>query len=819
MAGPALIVAAVVVTLRAFAFQGLITNEHPDILSFWLPRWSFLGRSLAAGQLPLWNPYEMLGSRFAADPQSGWTYLPPMLLFSTLRAGVAMAMMIVLHPTLAGLGLYAFLRSEGIVRAAATVGGLGIAMLIAGSELAISMPFSGFLAWTAVSLACLSRMRRADRWSRRLTWLAGTALAWSQVANAHMSHGLAMCTLLVLAYLTTHAVAAVRRDEIRASAAVGRTLLVLVVLPVAAAAVILPRLSLLRDSSLAGGYDRLGAEIRGVAGIDERPIQANGVWAGWPLGFAAAPGAFAGAAALLCVPLAFRSRRQRPLAVAFAGSLLLVWVLMLNGVVTAPGFRDLMDRIPFGDTYIHNPGRLRHLAVIALPTLAAVGLHGMIERPLRLRVAALWIVGGAMVFAGLPLLAGGRLAAYLVVLAALPVAAAAFAAAASGRRWGPPVLAGVLAVELLVAAAIGAARPGVGFRTGLEGGVHPNLVLQPLRRPRLSTEEFLTPTPLVPLIGDDRYFTWAPPASFYEKGYLFAQGRDDWPALAMERGTLFGLRDVLGYNPVQLARYWTYIRATNELDIFYNTSVIQLPSRQDALLTATRYLVVPEGVFGLDPPLPGRVVATEQGYDLVEITGWQSLVSVVPDWRVVDSTAAALRPLLEPDFDPSRTAILEEDPGIRPRPGAAIVSARWRSGDARHLIVTVEPEAPSILLVRNSYDEGWRATVDGEPRRIFATDGFLQGVALEPGDRLVELTYHDRAVAAGLGISAGAWIMLASGIAAASAIERAGRRDLFKQRPWPLGVPGSTEPIPPEDPAGSQPRTGPPPAGAAPGTR
>ena len=149
-AGPALIVAAVLFTLRGFAFHPLLTNEHPDILAFWLPRFSFLGRELSAGHIPLWNPNEMLGYRFAADPQSGWLYVPPMLLFSTMSPGAAMRALIVLNPLLGGLGLFWFLRKESFSRPVATVAGLCLGMLMSTSDMAISMPFAGFLGWTTV---------------------------------------------------------------------------------------------------------------------------------------------------------------------------------------------------------------------------------------------------------------------------------------------------------------------------------------------------------------------------------------------------------------------------------------------------------------------------------------------------------------------------------------------------------------------------------------------------------------------------------------------------------------------------------------------
>ena len=149
--GPLLILGSVLFALRGSVVDGGLTNQHPDLLTFWLPRWAFLGDSVSAGRIPLWNPFEMAGYRFAADPQSGWLAAPPMVLFSLFSPGTALRLFIVLNPLLAGLGTYAFLRREDLGRAAATVGGLVLAMTMSTSTIAISLPFAGALAWTASS--------------------------------------------------------------------------------------------------------------------------------------------------------------------------------------------------------------------------------------------------------------------------------------------------------------------------------------------------------------------------------------------------------------------------------------------------------------------------------------------------------------------------------------------------------------------------------------------------------------------------------------------------------------------------------------------
>src|SRR5947209_318669 len=157
VAGPALIVAAVLLVLRDIAFGGLLTFQHIDILPYWLPTYCYLGKSIASAHIPTWNPYIMGGVPFAADPQSGWGYLPAMLLFSLLRCDLALRWFIVLQPILAGLGVYWFLRGEGISRVASSTGGLVLAMILANSYFGLYLAFPGIIAWTSLSLAAASQ--------------------------------------------------------------------------------------------------------------------------------------------------------------------------------------------------------------------------------------------------------------------------------------------------------------------------------------------------------------------------------------------------------------------------------------------------------------------------------------------------------------------------------------------------------------------------------------------------------------------------------------------------------------------------------------
>jgi hypothetical protein len=260
----------------------------------------------------------------------------------------------------------------------------------------------------------------------------------------------------------------------------------------------------------------------------------------------------------------------------------------------------------------------------------------------------------------------------------------------------------------------------------------------------------------------------------------------DWPALAPTRGTLFEIPDALGYNPVQLPRYWRFIRATNELSVFYNASVLNVPSVEDVRLLGLRYLVVPTGV---EPTVEGRVVEEADGYSLWELAARQPLATVSIQIRFVDDLREAMHAITSEGFDPFEQPVVERPSDVFTCVGDCppAAAAPTRTISETELSIRLPESAAGILTVRNTYDAGWRAEIDGRPAPTLPVDVFLQGVVVTGADpREVVLTYHDDAVILGLALGAAVWgALLAAPFVALATERRTTRRRPTRSRPVP----------------------------------
>jgi hypothetical protein len=736
IAGPLLIVGCVLVVLHGFAFGGKLSDQHPDVLAFWLPTYCFLGKGLAAGHIAAWNPYVMAGVPFAADPQSGWMYLPAMALFGVLPCDLAIRWMIVLQPVLAGLGIYWFMRNEGLSRAAATTAGLSLSLGLSASRLVLFLPFPSSFAWTALLLAACSKYLRATTWSGRLAWCAVTAAAWGQLAGAYAGHGLLIGTGAMVAYVAAKVFANLRSRVWRRREVVRLLALLLPALALINLAVLLPRLLYLGRSSYGSGFANFAQGV----GLD----------AAWPIRFAAVPGAYLGAAALALAFAGWRSQRHRGLVVAFSAFGALSYVLGLR--VVAPTLSSVTRHVPLLDFYRHYPGRFSLGLWIAVPILAGLGLETWLDA-LSARDRIAMIVPGLLVWLVLPAILGVKGSE----LALLGLGGAA-AAIALGLTIKKPAF--VLFVPLFMALELTTnGLVGQGGRTSPPS----NLVAEadstgwfgPLLAPKIEGSAYLADGPIVRAVraSDDGRFLSLDTRLATNRGYLTNQDRKFWGLLANQRSMLFGVEDIQGYNPFQLSRYWTYVRtvATSRLD--YNAAFFLDPTSTTLNLFQVAWIVGPVE----EPPMPDLVPAAEEGdWGLFALPSIAPRAQVIASWNVVKGSVDALAEVTRPGFDASNELVLEPNSGlallggIQPPVEGLGQTVTYRAEGTQAARLEVQTDRPAVVLVRNVYDRGWKATVDGRSTSLLPADYLMQGIPVPAGTHTIVLSYDDPSIGYGL---------------------------------------------------------------------
>jgi hypothetical protein len=775
--GPALIVLGPLIVLHGFWFAPHLTDQHVDLLSFWLPRWCHLGNSIVSGHVPTWLPNQFGGVPFASDPQSGWLHAPAMLLFAVVPCTRALGLSIVLNPVLAGLGIYLFFRHEGLRRVAATTGGVTLALTISGSEVVLSLPFSGVLAWTAMALAGASGYLCSRAPPRILGWLAFTAFALSQVAGAHLTHGLLMAVLVLVLFVAARSIAQVRAGERSGRAALLMGAGLFAAFPLLAAAVLLPRLALIPRTSLGHGYtalERMTAELSGP--LPHLFLQSRGITPWWGTSFARGPGGYVGAMAILLIAVALSSRRWRLPATAFAVAGIIGWLLNLDWVIRNEAIRRFALGSPLGELWLRAPSRFRYLPILAFAGLAGYGLQAWIDldraadRLSALR-RAMWFLPPAALFALWPIAAGSSAGPYLLLGVGSAVGIPVLLLGARGVGWAIQAIPAIVALELVTAGSVPLLTAGP-VPPRPSAAIAPSTAEAPVEPFGHSFPKLLAPSvdraaytrpgrigqTLIDRIGEHgRYLTFDPQISQEWRGFLTYQSPASWPAYENGRSILFGLQEVQGYSPIQPDRFWRLVRRLNPVPIFYNAATFQVVDPEALGLFGVRWLITPAGLV---PPAPSNLIAREGSFDLHELTEPSPRASMVFAWRLL-SAERALDAVLRTGFDPGTEAVVEEGPTLG---GVPLTQSPTATGTATYVekapndvLVNVTASAPGLLVVRNSFDRNWHATVDGEPAPVLIADYAMQAVAVPAGAHVVELRYRDGAIGAGLAVSAVAW--------------------------------------------------------------
>lgn len=728
-------------TVRA---DSTLPSYNADHARFVLPRAVLLRQALAAGELPLWDPYSFMGNPFLALWQTQVLY-PPNLLLLLVDGRASMAWTVVLHLLLAGLGMLRLGKGFGLSRPASLLGAL---VFTFGGHMTLRMGHPSFIATLAWLPWCVLAVERFLE-VRRVRWLAGLALFWALLILAGQATLVVYSGYLLAAWILVRTLAPLRA---RALLALATALL---------AGTLLASPQILASLELAQRSARAERSLDNLERSNLPALQLTQVFAPELFGtvrngtsedsallpgddrsrlsFAASVASYGGswipALALLGVAGGAWSGRRTLLAVAAMVAVALAMGSPLFDLAHGllPGFRFSVGN------------RALPLLLFAMALLAARGAHllarGELNRPRTILLGSTWM--GLMV-------AGWAWLRFLWLPGQAPSGLhgdlPATATAALDRAL---VLGGLCGGGLILAAALlpaaGRSPTGTWSRKAMAWWCLALLLLAgellmfaaPYRVARARATVF-------PPVAAGRWLQEHAPGSrvvLYEKNLA---GPPQEGLMRANVPVLLGLRQVGGFGPMHprhLNRFlsavgWTRMTAWGVRAV---TDARTFASPLFPLL-GVRYVI---SLPGAELPGLSRVYSGS-----VEI--WEFPVAPPAAFLVAQTVSAAdpedaLELLRAADFDVRATATVE---GARPLPGPVPPGAL--PGEARilergfnRIVLQVKSQSLAWLVLSESWAPGWTAAVDGgPPMPSVRTDALLQGIQVPAGEHEVEFLYR-----------------------------------------------------------------------------
>ncbi len=135
----------------------------------------------------------------------------------------------------------------------------------------------------------------------------------------------------------------------------------------------------------------------------------------------------------------------------------------------------------------------------------------------------------------------------------------------------------------------------------------------------------------------------------------------------------------------------------------------------------------------------------------------------------------------QPDFDPFKSVILEENPaGFVPQEGVRVVSVDFYQPN--QVVMTVESAKPRIMVFSDNHYPAWQAFVDGAPAKIYRADYTFRAVILPAGRHKVEFKYYSKIFNTGRTISIISALLVILGIIGLSITGRTGGKGTEQEK-------------------------------------
>lgn len=696
---------------------------HDVILTVY-PNRHFVNNELQRGQIPLWDPYIVMGQPALADGNMAVFY-PTTLLLGNLSAGHALDAEMFIHILLIMLGTYLLVRvwGGGVLGAvAAATAFSGCSTLTIWQQYGILFNVAPWLPWL---LLCFTLAQRR----RRLLWLsaAGIVLGLAFLANfvQWTIYDLvllgAFAAFLAVQALPTRSVGKILRPfaDLLVTVLIGAGIGAIQLLPFFELTSFSPRTTLRGYDYIKSwsaplhqlltlfapnffGTPNVGGSLWGTSAMAN-----GGFYAEHTIFWGILPGILA-----LTAPFWRNSR--------------LVWflwaaMLLVASAVFGAATLHILGAVPAFDVF--KPSRMSYLLCFLGAILCGLVLDRVFEK------GRVWRSLGVLT----ALTVAVRIGLHVALLRSrsqLPmvtaptqeslrwmtfIAAAAFEILAlTTLRWRHARIVGQCAFVLLIGLDI------AHYSLPYNAATLPEEALFP--RPQVLSLLPASPVPLrVAAINQPNSAVLFTPNTL----------------------SVYGLADVGGYDSLLTREFLAYMSQVEKTEQGGNFIVVRRFDSPLLDLAGVQYFFsnVPLDEAGQQLELLGHA---EQVYLYRNLQALPRTF-IVPTVTQAQNDDEAIRMIGEPAFAPCRTAIVETPLSLPPplamKPGC-VGNATITDYHATTVRIRANTPTAGVLVLSDAYYPGWQVTVDGVAQTVFRTDGEFRGVSLGPGNHDIEFFFR-----------------------------------------------------------------------------
>ena len=706
--------------LRVALAEGTrLSLANIDALIYWVPLMREAAAQWRRWSVPLWNPYQALGTPLLATLHVGAGY-PLNALYLVCDVRWAWFLTCIAHQAVAAGGIYRLCRLVNLSARSSAIGVAAYTFAVGVIGSYLDQPQFNSLAWVPVVFACATRLIVQP------TAAAGARLAsaWALQILAGHPETIAYTALLLASYLIVAGIA-------RAGDA-PQTLARIAALAIGAAGMALGAAAF----QLWPTIELLGRSVRAVGSLTAAQRSPLAVDPWQILSVAQGP------APLVLAVIGWWSWRRRSLAWLLAGS---AAVLAVLSVGPATPLFTLFTRLPIG-SWFRGPIRLLILWPLCVAVLGAAGAETCLES--RDRAGARTAVIGGLVVIGVRVLLGihnGTPRTWLPgVVLELAVLLVVIGAAATPQRsiscWIDSAWALVLVYAAPIALFMTAPGPG-----------------------------YVSPFDVVPRYEEHRQLFDVLVRELPARTLSLLPGKGAWAKL----GTYFEMPMLNDVEPMSLSEFRRFVGAARgvgaeaesdgPVSVFMGGIDPPRARFNSALLNASgvRFVLAERKATGevgvarwFESDIPLRPIAsfgTVVAYDNP---------AALPRAFFVDRARArapgsnCVRDLVAPAFDPRSTLLIEDtriDAGSVPSRQARVTVTHYEPAEVR---VDVETDQPGFVVLSDAFYPGWLASVDRIAASIARANCFFRAVAVPAGQHEVVFEYRPMSFAYGAVISA-----------------------------------------------------------------